>query len=462
MFGSRLRRIVLLAAAISAVGMLGGTGMAAVEQGRIVFEGFDDVTGKSDLYTMRGDGTDVRRLTTDGASKGHPEWSPDGTKISFESTGYESGSCCSRNIYVMNADGSGRESLTETPDVAVGENFDATWAPDGSWLAFVSTRGEGGGSGDRELYRMNADGSAETQLTATDARTSDQAPAVSPDGSKIAFASDRANSGSDELLDVYTMNADGSDVTRLTFDGAYRYPLSSRSKAPAWSPDGTRIAFESTRNGNPEIWVMNADGSDPVNVSDAAGVDTEPAWSPDGSQITFTSNRAGEYDLWAVDAPAASEATASFAATFAPASAVAAGTPVNLTPGAGTDARSPDWGQPAETPATGCTILGTPNADVLVGTAGRDVICGLGGDDRIRGAGGNDVLKGGRGLDYLLGGGGDDLVIGGVDADQLLGGTGADALRSKDGVSGNDSLDGGRGTDRSISDPTERATIAIP
>jgi Tol biopolymer transport system component len=443
--------------------MLGGTGIAAVEQGRIVYEGFEDTTGKSDIYTISADGTDVQRLTTDGAQKGHPEWSPDASKISFESVGYESGSCCSRNIYVMNADGSGRTALTEIPDTMVGENFDATWAPDASWLVFVSNRADvdGGNAGDRELYRMNADGSAETQLTSTDARTSDQQPAVSPDGSRIAFASDRANSGSDDLMDIYTMNSDGSEVTRLTSDGAYRYPLSSRSTAPAWSPDGSRIAFQSTRSGNHEIWVMDADGSDPVNVSQSPGADTEPAWSPDGGQITFTSNRAGEDDLWAIDAPAASGTDPALSAAFAPSTAVAATEPRNLTPGAGTDARSPDWGR-APVTAGGCTITGTSKADVLTGTAGNDVICGLGGDDRIQGAEGNDVIKGGRGRDYLVGGAGNDLVIGGVEADRLFGGRGDDTLRSWDRVSGNDSLDGGRGTDRKFSDPEERAIVAIP
>ena len=257
----RSLRILSLAVALTAVAMLAGTGIAAVGGGRIVYEGYDAATETSDLYTMNADGSEIRRLTEDGAAKGHPEFSPDGTEVSFESVGYESGSCCSRNIYAIGADGSDRRQLTETSDVSVGENFDASWAPDGEWLVFVSNRGEAGGfAGDREIYRMNADGGDETPLTATDARTSDQAPAISPDGTTIAFASDRANSGSDDLFDVYTMDADGSDVTRLTFDGAYAYPsrsgarrrrgrrtgAGSRSRAPAtetprsgpWTPTG--------------------------------------------------------------------------------------------------------------------------------------------------------------------------------------------------------------------------------
>ena len=457
----RPRRALALAVVLTAIGMVAGTGVAATGDGRIVYEGFDEKTGQSDLYTMNADGTGVRRVTTDGAAKGHPEWSPDGTRIAFESIGYESGSCCSRNVYVIDAAGGGRQALTETPDVGIGENFDATWSPDGEWLAFVSNRGESGGSaGDREIYRMRSDGGDETALTATDARTSDQQPAISPDGTRIAFASDRANSGSDDLFDIYTMASDGSSVERLTFDGAYAYPLSRRSKAPAWSPDGTRIAFESTRSGNAEVWVMDADGTNLVNVSDHPSADTEPAWSPDGAEITFTSTRSGQDDVWAVDAPVA--ATSSLRAAVAPASAVAATTPRNLTPGAGPAARTPDWGDTAAAGAPACTQTGTARAETLVGTPEADVLCGRGGNDVIRGAAGNDIVNGGSGADRILGEAGDDVLKGGPEPDDLFGGRGADTLLSRDRVDGNDSLDGGRGIDTKSADPTERSVVAIP
>ena len=458
----RAPRIVLLAAALTAISMLAGTGIAAVGGGQIVYEGYDELSGDSDLYTMNADGSDVTPLTSDGAAKGHPEWSPDGTRITFESIGYESGSCCSRNIYVIDADGGNRQALTETPDVSIGENFDASWAPDGERLVFVSNRGEPGGfAGDRELYLMNADGSDETQLTDTDARTSDQQPAISPDGTQVAFASDRANSGSDDLFDIYTMGIDGSNPTRLTFDGAYNSRLSSRSKAPAWSPDGSRIAFESTRSGNPEIWVMDADGSDPVNVSNDLGVDTEPAWSPDGSEITFTSSRSGQEDVWAVDAPAAS-ARISLGAAVGPATATAATAPRNLTPGDGPASRSPDWGTAPVVDPRACTVEGTPRPDVITGTPQSDVICGYGGNDRILGGAGDDIINGGRGGDRLDGEVGSDTVIGGPEADLLLGRGGDDRLRSRDGVDRNDYVHGGPGTDRMTTDPEERSVIAIP
>ena len=82
------------------------------------------------------------------------------------------------------------------------------------------------------------------------------------------------------------MNANGASPVRLTntFAADYR---------PAWSPDGARIAFVSTRDGNPEIYVMNADGTSPVRLTSYAGYDADPAWSPDGSRIAFSSDRDG-------------------------------------------------------------------------------------------------------------------------------------------------------------------------
>jgi len=80
------------------------------------------------------------------------------------------------------------------------------------------------------------------------------------------------------------MNADGTDPRNLTNHPRF-------DSGPAWSPDGTRIAFNSDRDGNPEIYVMNADGTDPRNLTNDPDFDVLPAWSPDGSRIAFTSDR---------------------------------------------------------------------------------------------------------------------------------------------------------------------------
>jgi Tol biopolymer transport system component len=151
-------------------------------------------------------------------------------------------------------------------------------------------------SGNNEIYTVEPDGTGLARLTTDPAF--DFEPAWSPNGRKIAFASNRAapgtcgGNGPACDFDVYVMNADGSGLVRLTSN-----PANDRN--PAWSPDGTRIVFTSTRDQqgeppfsqpdqfNSELYVMNADGSGQTRITDYEGVDTDPAWSPDGARIAF-------------------------------------------------------------------------------------------------------------------------------------------------------------------------------
>src|SRR3989441_1718069 len=96
--------------------------------------------------------------------------------------------------------------------------------------------------------------------------------------------------------EIYVINSNGTGSTRLTFSD----PASDAE--PAWSPDGTKIAFRSDRSGSPEIYVINADGSNPVRLTDAAGGNFHPAWSPDGTKVAFTSKRDGNGEIYVMNA----------------------------------------------------------------------------------------------------------------------------------------------------------------
>jgi putative hemolysin len=154
-------------------------------------------------------------------------------------------------------------------------------------LVFNSTRG----GAYRDLYLVYSGGEGVARLTQGEADSI--AGPWSPDGTRIAYTAFGLTTS-----DIWVMNADGTEPVNLTdtpdVDEGF----------PAWSPDGTHIAFTSRRDGNNEIYVMNADGTNPTRWTDNPADDFAPAWSPDGTQIAFVSDRgreAGVYDLYLMD-----------------------------------------------------------------------------------------------------------------------------------------------------------------
>jgi Tol biopolymer transport system component len=250
-------------------------------------------------------------------------------------------------IYVMNADGSGGQTRLTDNTVA---DFDPTWSPDGEKIAFAS----GSGDIDPEIYVMNADGSDVTQLTNNNGY--DASPSWSPDGERIAFVSDRAFQdpvGLNRNFEIYVMNVDdgnpppsprprqiieeaistiqnlddipqGLRTTTIvllrqildiidddTTDGTVTPPQeptrltnnNASDASPSWSPDGERIAFSSDRDGNYEIYVMNADdGSEQTRLTEESEFDGSPSWSPDGERIAFDSNRGNQRGIFVMNA----------------------------------------------------------------------------------------------------------------------------------------------------------------
>jgi Tol biopolymer transport system component len=433
-------------------------------EGKIVFvrpgtEPSDNCDGQpcTDLWVMDADGTHQTNLTnTVDTNEGQPAWSPDGTKIAFTGPGElnEDNSGGLGDIYVMDADGTDRINLTNTPDFL---DYRPSWAPSGTQLTFVRELEGQIISEQSDIFVMDADGTDQTNLTQTDAREDYPDWSTNPDGDdgeKIAFSGVR--NGGEEIV---TMDPKGQNEEILTGDGSDAF-----DEAPDWSPDGTMVVFQKQSQEfgccEPwEIWAVNRDGSGDTNLTNHPSNDTGPSWSPDGTEITFTStrNRTEEdptrTDIFTMPAPT----------TLPLPSETAVTTTMEQSKGGMAFAES------TLSTGTACTLRGTSDADVLTGTSGADVICGGSGADSIKGRGGNDTLYGGLGKDVLYGGlgkdelrgsKGTDSLVGEGGADSLFGGDNADVLNSREGVSGNDVLDCGSGTDTRVTDATEKSTVS--
>jgi Tol biopolymer transport system component len=248
---------------------------AAAGNGLIAFTSYRD--GNAEIYTMDPDGSNHIRLTNNAANDIYPTWSPNGSRIAFVSD--RDGNL---EIYVMNADGSSPTRLTTNSVLDAGP----TWSPDGSKIAFVTERD----GGSRQIYVMNADGSSPINLSNKVGLRSDEQPHWSPNGTKIAFS---RSGGTDGNGEVYVMNADGSGQTNLTIRTGVDSPLD-------WSPDGSKLVIASNRDQvTYELYVMNADVSAALTRLTNNTVPEYPAsWSPDGAKIAF--NQGGQ--IYVMDA----------------------------------------------------------------------------------------------------------------------------------------------------------------
>jgi Tol biopolymer transport system component len=272
-----------------------------------------DRDGHNQIYAMDMDGSHQRRITQDTLAYYHPQFSPDGTRILFYS--HVEGN---DEIFSMDTSGSDLRNLSNTP----GNDNLSQFSPDGAMIVFTSDR-----DGNREIFSMNVDGSDQTRLTEN--VYPDYCPTFSPDGMQILFYQFRLfDSDNPELsssltsgdtqhalstygnYEIYKMDTDGENLTRLTQEGTYThqldftmdYSVNTHSATPRFSPDGSKIAFTSyTMNLGFDVHMMDSNGSHAIQLTTSGAANCEPHFTLDGEKILFRTHRGGSYDLYTME-----------------------------------------------------------------------------------------------------------------------------------------------------------------
>ena len=242
--------------------------------------------GVKEIYLLDWDGANQSKISSHQSIAISPTWSWKGDKVAYTAFAFH------RAQKMRNADmfvydiPTGKRFLVS---YRKGINSGAAFLPgDQNVLLTLSQEGS------PDIYRMSVDGEALTALTHGPNRSMNVEPAVSADGKKIAFSSDRGGRPM-----VYTMNADGTNVQRLTKVGKY-------NASPSWSPDGKSIAFAGQEGDHFDIFTMNIDGTNLKRLTDAKKLggkqsnNESPSWSPDGRYILFSSDRSGKSQLYLV------------------------------------------------------------------------------------------------------------------------------------------------------------------
>ena len=281
-----MRRLALAALVASALVAVSSAGAAFPgHNGRVTFMRQDNADLWQIWVANSHLGSQVQ-LTHLSADSGWPVWSPGGAKLAFDSDRADPNPGDSKvinDIFTMNPNGSGVAKLTDSKRF----NGDAGWSPDGSLIAFDSDRGHRRGK--LRIYVMNADGTHPRRITTLPANLpakaeGDASPRFSPNGKRLLFIRYRGEQNSHDPSALYTVGMNGRGLRRVT-------PWGISAGDADWSPNGKRLVFEANPNGSPygEVYRVRANGEHLGNLTNnyGNGGGRDPVWSPNGRKILF-------------------------------------------------------------------------------------------------------------------------------------------------------------------------------
>jgi len=241
---------------------------------------------------MNADGSGQMRVTVNVKGGYEPNWSPDGTQLVYQYGG----------LWIADI---ATGEISRIPLSVKGNNLPneylvkPAWSPAGEWIVFLNENGTRG-----DIYLIRPDGTDLRRLTDSNDISRDGNLVWSPDGKQLAYSAYRTGN-----IEIFVMDVESALQGKVASRQLTDNPPPVRNLVTSWSPDGSRLAFSSDRDRNTEIYLMNVDGNHVVRMTNNPASDTEPRWSPDGKQIAFSSTRDGNVEIYVLDVEEALQGT---------------------------------------------------------------------------------------------------------------------------------------------------------
>jgi len=248
------------------------------ENGRIIFSSI--ASGNWDIWSVKPDGSEMKRITDTPGNEHSPAVSPDGKEIVYVDT--------SRSLRIMNIDGSNKREIP----LPRGIHAQPAWAPAGDKIAFVKYIVVPTDASEIWVVeRKNGEWGEPERLSAHPPMR--LYPSFSPDGAKIAYAQFRRDKLLGAVEEIGILNLGEKEFQEITADGVDNFK-------PVWSPTGRYIAYTSNKSGNYDIWIISVKDKRERRLTRSSTYDGEPTWSPEGDEIAFVSTRSGAKEIWVI------------------------------------------------------------------------------------------------------------------------------------------------------------------